>query len=254
MIPRERLDSLYARYNRPECVGLDPVQFLHECPDAAEREVVGLIAALLAYGRVEQIIRSVGDALGRLDGRPREFLLSGTPAQVRRACRGFRHRVTSEDDFARLLLAVRHVLRKHGSIEACFAHSDDPAAPTVLPGLSGLAGELEGHSGSAGHLTAHPERGSACKRWNLYLRWLVRSDNVDPGGWTAVSPARLIIPLDAHMWRICSGLGMTRRRTPNMRAALEITAAFRRINPEDPVRYDFALMHASREGRLGGLA
>ncbi len=250
MVSKGFLEELYAEYNRRECALCDPVKFLYLYEDAREREVAGLIAALLAYGRLEQILRSVAGVLDRLEGSPRKFLLCQTPQELLSACRGFKHRVTSAKQLAGLLCAVKGVLEAHGSLQACFCGHDDPSAQTILPGLSGLAGELERRGGELDHLVAHPARGSACKRWNLYLRWMVRCDAVDPGGWREVSPARLIVPLDAHMWRVCRQLGLTRRKTCNLRAALEITDAFRRISPGDPVRYDFALMHASRDGRL----
>ncbi|MHC4787742.1 MAG: DUF2400 family protein, partial [Planctomycetota bacterium] len=144
------------------------------------------------------------------------------------------------------LWAMKDVLAAYGSLEACLLAHDDPAAPTVLPALCGLASALRRGGHAPSHLVADPASGSACKRWNLYLRWMVRSDEVDPGGWRAFAPARLIVPLDTHTWRLCRRLGLTRRRTCNMKAALEVTDAFRRFSPEDPVRYDFALMHASR--------
>jgi uncharacterized protein (TIGR02757 family) len=250
MVEREFLEELYGRHNRRACAERDPVSFLYPWPDVREREVVALLAALLAYGRLEQIMASVADAFGRLAPSPRRFLLSHTPQELRRACRGFTHRVVNADRLWRLIWSVKQVLERHGSLEACFAAHDDEGAPTILPGLTGLAGEMLERGCAPAHLVADPAKGSACKRWNLFLRWMVRRDEVDPGGWTCAGPSRLIVPLDAHMWRICRRLGLTTRRTCNMAAALEVTAAFRRFAPQDPVRYDFALMHASVAGEL----
>lgn len=249
MIDKDFLDGLYAAYNRRQCAMRDPVKFLYPYQDVREREVAGLLAALLAYGRVEQIIRSVDDVLRRLDRAPRRFILANTPEGLRSACDGFKHRTVDAARLWRLLCAVKDVLESHGSLEACFSLHDNPSAPTVLPGLSGLAGELR-REGGLTHLVAHPSKGSACKRWNLYLRWMVRCDAVDPGGWALVAPSRLIVPLDVHMRRVCRHLGLTRRKACDLQAALEITRAFRRISSADPVRYDFALMHASRDGKL----
>lgn len=92
-----------------------------------------------------------------------------------------------------------------------------------------------------GHLIAIPCRGSACKRLHLFLRWMIRKDRVDPGGWEDIHPAGLIVPLDVHMHRICVNLGMTERKQPNLKTALEVTAAFKTVAPNDPVRYDFVL-------------
>ena len=241
------LEGAYARFNRREFALQDPIRYVYDYPEPADGEVVGLLSGLLAFGRVAQILRSVEGVLGRLGERPAEFVRSSSPRALRAACVGFVHRTANADNMACLLVALKGVLERHGSLESCFRAHDEPGARTVLPGLTGLAGEL---CGGAGHLTADPRRGSPCKRWNLFLRWMVRRDEVDPGLWRSVSAARLIVPLDTHMWRVCKGLGLTRRATCNMKAALEVTDAFRVLRPEDPVRYDFSLMHASVENAL----
>ncbi len=243
------LESAYARFNRREYAMKDPLRFVYDYPERGDAEVVGLLSALLAFGRVAQIIRSVEDLLGRLGPRPCEAVRTCSREELRAACAGFVHRTADAGNMACLLVALKGVLERHGSLLACFRAHDEPDAPTVLPGLTGLAGELSA-DGGAGHLNADPRRGSPCKRWNLFFRWMVRRDEVDPGLWQDVSPARLIVPLDAHMWRVCRGLGLTQRATCNMKAALEVTDAFRALCPEDPVRYDFSLMHGSVEGAI----
>lgn len=248
---KSMLEECYARFNRREYALHDPVSFLCRYEDPADAELAGLVAALLAFGRLAQIMRSVEDALRRLGPRPRRFVLDATPAGLRSTSAGFVHRTVDADSLGRLLCGIKDVLRAHGSLEACFLAHDDPAIPTILPGLTGLAAELCGSGRGPSALLADPGRGSACKRWNLYLRWMVRQDAVDRGLWQGVSPARLIVPLDAHMWRVCTALGLTQRATCGMKAAIEITAAFGAVCPGDPVRYDFSLMHASVEGALG---
>jgi uncharacterized protein (TIGR02757 family) len=244
------LDDCYGTYSRRAYALRDPVSFTYEYGDAGDGEVAGLVAASLAYGRLTQIMRSVRNALSRLGPSPRRFILGSASGDLRAACHGFVHRTADADSLEGLLRGVREVLEAHGSLRACFLAHDRPAEPTILPGLAGLAAELSAGGRSPSALLADPRRGSACKRWNLFLRWMVRHDEVDPGLWSGVSPARLIVPLDAHMWRVCRELGLTRRATCNMRAALEVTAAFRELCPGDPVRYDFSLMHASAAGRL----
>ena len=141
-----------------------------------------------------------------------------------------------------MIWGAGRMIRRHGSLGRRFAAGLGAADETVIPALASFVDELARSSGRGlEHLVPRPERGSACKRLNLYLRWMVRSDEVDPGGWKDIDPARLIVPLDTHMYRICRSLGMTERKVADMRAALEVTAAFREIVPEDPVRYDFAL-------------
>ena len=246
----ELLQRLYERYNTRAHAAGDPVRFPCAHDDLRDREVAGVVAALLAYGGLGQILKSVGDALGRLGPHPARGLLDGSPREVRARCRGFVHRFTDERALAELLLGVRRVLRRHGSLQSCFLSHDVPGDETVLAALAGLAAELGAGRGETRHFLPDPAKGSACKRWHLFLRWMVRRDEVDPGGWGGVDPARLVVPLDTHTWRICSALGLTARRTCNLRAALDITAALRARCPEDPVRYDFAIMHASRAGDL----
>ena len=248
MLDKGTLERLYARYADRSHAERDPVSFLYRYREVADREIAGLIAAFLAYGRLKQIMRSVEDALGRLGPRPAPMILGATSQELQRACGGFVHRLVDADRLHALLRAVRDLVRTHGSIQACFLAHDDPAVADVQPGLVGLARELRQGRAELAHLVADPAKGSACKRWHLYLRWMVRRDAVDPGGWDAVSPARLLVPLDAHMWRVCSRLGLTRRKCCNLAAAREITHHFRRVCAADPVRYDFALMHASVGG------
>ncbi|MCJ7774009.1 MAG: DUF2400 domain-containing protein, partial [Desulfobacterales bacterium] len=104
-----------------------------------------------------------------------------------------------------------------------------------------FSNELNSFKIKPGHLVAHPQKGSACKRMNLFLRWMVRQDAVDPGGWDDVSPSKLVIPLDTHMYRIGLRLGFTTRKQMDMHTAIEITKGFQKVIPDDPVKYDFSL-------------
>ncbi len=236
----EMLEDLYSRLNRRRYVHPDPLEFLYEYDNPADREVVGLVASSLAYGRVAQILKSVRCVLQRMGSRPVRFLQDASATSLKRDFVGFRHRFASGENISSMLLGVRRVIDRHGSLGSCFIARMEQDDDTVLPALSAFVKELNGN-GRCGHLLPDPARGSACKRMNLFLRWMVRADEVDPGGWERVSAAKLIIPLDTHMHRIALTLGATRRNAADMRTAMEITDAFRRISPEDPVRYDFAL-------------
>ena len=141
-----------------------------------------------------------------------------------------------------MLFGTKCVVEQYGSICQCFRASLRDDHDTILPALSDLVERLTAASdGRRNSLLPLPAKGSACKRLNLFLRWMVRKDDVDPGGWDDVPASKLIIPLDTHMHTISLGLGLTRRRQPDMCAAKEITAAFGTIVPDDPVKYDFAL-------------
>ncbi len=243
---RKQLDDIYARYHRREFVHPDPLEFLYRYDDPAEREIVGLIASSLAYGRVAQILKSVSVVLGRM-GPPASFIGDSSEKDMRRSVADFRHRFTTGEELADLLIGIKRVVEEHGSLKAAFVKGLRDDDETVLPALDAFATALMGTGCNS--LIPLPGRGSACKRLNLFLRWMVRRDEVDPGGWDEVGPARLIVPLDTHQYRICTALGFTRRKSANLRTALEITEAFRRIAPEDPVRYDFSL---TRTGILPG--
>ncbi len=235
------LESLRERYNRREFVHPDPIEFLYKYDDVRDREAAGLVAATLAYGRVMSILKSVARVLDRM-GEPARFLRETSEDDIRRAFAGFRHRVTSGETLALLLVGMKRVAAKHGSLESCFRAGLAEGDETVLPALTRFVDALTTAAGVCPvHLLSSPARGSACKRLHLYLRWMVRRDEVDPGGWQGVSPAKLVVPLDVHMHRMGRALGFTRRLHADGRAALEVTAAFRRIAPDDPVKYDFAL-------------
>lgn len=238
---QERLFELYKTYNRREFVHPDPLEFLYDYDDPADREIVALIASSLAYGAVRQILRSVKSVLDRMES-PNAFLRNSSRQLLIDTFKDFKHRFTTGRELATMLYGVKKVVERCGSLHACFAEGSKREHETVIPGLSAFVNELSSvFDGKPRSLLPSPEAGSACKRLNLFLRWMVRQDEVDPGGWNSVPASKLVVPLDVHMYRISFALGFTRRKQANLRTALEITSAFREIAPEDPVRYDFCL-------------
>ena len=212
--------------------------------DPRDQEIAGLISACLAYGRVAQILSSVARVLDLMIPGPRAHLEAVSEEELRAALGGFRHRFTGGSEMASLLVGIKRALSAHGSLEALFLSGMAAGDRTVLPGLAVFVDQLREYAGGAdacASLLASPRDGSACKRLNLYLRWMVRRDAVDPGPWTSVSPSLLVVPLDTHMFRIARSLGLTARNQPDLKSALEITEGFARFHPNDPVRYDFSL-------------
>ena len=242
IINKTRLDELYETYNSRKWVHPDPLEFLYQYADPRDREIVGIVASSLAYGRVAQILKSVGSVLEKMGPSPYGFVKHSTSVSLQRTFKDFKHRFTTGKDLTGMLDGVKHVVDRYGSLYACFLKGFKVDDEDILPALSFLVSELtalfNGHNNS---LIPVPERGSACKRLNLFLRWMVRKDHVDPGGWLEIPAGKLMVPLDTHMHRICSLLKLTYRKNADMRTVKEITRAFRRIEPEDPVRYDFAL-------------
>ena len=239
---KNQLERLYQTLNRREYVHPDPLEFLYNYDNVRDREIVGLVCAGLAYGRVAQILKSVSVILKIMGPSPSAFLKENSFETMKTTLNGFVHRFASGENMSSFLAGMKAVIQEFGSLEECFYAGLDEGEQTIFSGLSFLAGQIRKHCPLCpGHLVAVPERMSACKRLNLYLRWMVRCDAVDPGGWANCSASKLIIPLDVHMYRLCTQLGFTSRRCTDMKTALEITEAFRKISPQDPVRYDFSL-------------
>ncbi len=235
-------ESLYQRFNRREYVHPDPLEFLYGYDDIRDREIVGLISAGLAYGRVAQILKSVSFILMEMGPRPSDYLKENSFETMKTTFGGFSHRFATGEKLAGFLSGIKGVLKKYGSLEECFHAGLDKKEQTLFSGLSFFAEQIRTHCPICpGHLVPVPKRKSACKRFNLYFRWMLRHDSVDPGGWDSCSTARLIYPLDTHIYRFCRQLGFTQRKTADMTTALEITRAFGKISPQDPVRYDFSL-------------
>ncbi len=251
---KSRLDALYLRFGST-FLETDPISLPRSYGASEDREVVGFLTAALAYGRVPQIKTSAGRVAAVLGPRPAAFLRKADSRALRRALEGFAHRFNDGGDVALLLSFVAQMLRGPGSIERFFmegysARHDDvgPALSSFIRRTLGLdcagfyrRGALPEKAGVR-FLLPSPENGSTCKRMNLFLRWMVRPDDgVDFGIWRGVSPSKLVIPLDTHVSRIASYIGLTGRRTADWKMALEVTRALRRLDPDDPVRYDFAL-------------
>ncbi len=234
----EALERLYLRYNVRGLVEPDPLQFLYSYDAPADREIAGLVASGLAYGRVEQITTSVGRVLEVLGPAPSAFLAVADRSRLSSLLGDFKHRFTTGEEMAAFLAAVHSLQAENGgSVQCMFS-----GAGSLLEAMETFAREVISRM-SPGRCTLLPlpSCGSACKRLNLFLRWMVRCDEVDPGGWTCLSPSELLVPLDVHMHRAGLALGMTSREQGDMRTVLEITEGFRKLRPDDPVRYDFAI-------------
>ena len=251
---RRRLDALYAQYD-VRFVDPDPLQFVRLQTSDPDREVVGLIASSLAYGNVKQIKASIARVLKVLGPEPARAVRELDPGRAAAGELGaFKHRFNTGRDVACLLFFIRQMLESHGSIEAFFRAGDDAAAHDIEPGLESFGTRALGlsHGGLYGSrkLPADagvrfffpcPSSGSACKRLNLYLRWMVRRHGVDLGVWPTIDPGRLVIPLDAHVLAIARRVRLTRYRSPGWRMAIDITRRLRQLDAADPVKYDFAL-------------
>lgn len=249
---RQKLETLYRKYNNRRWAELDPVKFLYAFDAPRDIEVVGLIAACFAYGRVEQILKSVERILTPLGKHPAKFLLSIPPQDIRHLYPDFRHRFQTTSELAALLIGIRKILTAHGSLENAFAAAYAKTPATVDALCTWRDAIFHAGDSLAGHLLPDLRRGSACKRLFMYLRWMVRKDAVDLGIWSCISPAELVFPLDVHMHRQAMALGATSRKAADLKAALETTENFKKLRPEDPVKYDFALAHQGMDIHRNG--
>jgi uncharacterized protein (TIGR02757 family) len=242
LMKRDKLEGLYAAYNHREFVHPDPLEFLYHYPALQDREIVALIASSLAYGRVAQILKSVSSVLRLMGSSPFHFVMTLPLESLLAVFSGFKHRFTAGPELAWMLWGARRAIEKHGSLLGCFLAGWNEKESTVLPGLSAFVKAFPMNSARCwGGFLPSPAKGSACKRLNLFMRWMVRRDDVDPGGWGHIPPSKLIVPLDVHMHRISLSFGLTNRKQADLRTAMEVTRAFKKVAPEDPVRYDFAL-------------
>lgn len=239
---REKLEALYETYGR-ESIGADPIGLVRRYERSADREVAGWIASAFAYGRAETILANVGGLLAFLGPCPSRSLLRAPLSPTDLSF--FRHRFHGPEEAALLLRVIARVLREAGSIgsffESRFAESD-PDVGNLLDRVSSevLSWERTG-APAVRFLFPKPSDGSACKRWNLYLRWMVRRDAVDLGLWPGIPARSLVVPTDTHVHRVARRLRLTRRKTADWKTAREITRRLARFDPSDPVKYDFAL-------------
>lgn len=245
---QKRLDRLLENADRSAHLASDPVSFVHRYEDAADREVVGLIASSLAFGNVVAVRRSVQRVLDAL-GDPPARAIDVDPRTLRRRLRGFVHRVYRGEHLATVLSRAARIRREQGSLgEALATHV---RASDFREALARLADDLRGARATdrgLRHLVPDPRAGSACKRLLLYARWMARpADGVDLGQWP-LAPSLLVMPVDTHIQRIAHNVGLTERTDASWRTAEEITAALRRFDPLDPVKYDFALCHLGISG------
>ncbi len=258
---REPFEQLYRTFDHLHSAS-DPVHIVRRYSAAEDREVVGFCAAGLAFGRVASVLHSIESLLAVMGPRPAAFVREFDPAADGGRLALLVHRWIRGSDLTALMLILQRMLRESGSIERFFLAGDVTGAPDIGPGLEAFStralavdvrpayGRVPRRPGVCSFFP-RPSAGSACKRLNLFLRWMVRKDVVDLGVWTGLSPSRLIVPLDTHVIRLGQCLRLTRYRSPGWKMAAEITASLRAVDPADPVRYDFSLCHVGMMNACG---
>jgi uncharacterized protein (TIGR02757 family) len=255
------LDVQYDAYNMVDAVS-DPINLVRRYTSPDDIEVAAFCAASLAFGRVASVLQSVEALYAVMGTSPARFVRRFEPSRERSRFEGLVHRWTRGVDLMALLWVLRQMLERAGSIERFFAEGDDSSSADIEAALESFSrralavdvspayGRVPARPGVC-YFFPRPSTGSACKRLNLFLRWMVRKDDVDFGVWRQVTPARLIVPLDTHVIRLGRCLKLTRYASPGWRMASDITASLRRLDPIDPVKYDFSLCHVGMMGACG---
>ncbi len=258
---RSALDTLYHGFNEHQSVS-DPVWFAHRFTAGDDREVVAFIAAALAFGRVQSVLNSIDGMLAVMGPSPAAFVRAFDPSRDRTRFDHLVHRWTNGPDFAALVWILHQMIERSGSIETFFAEGLPVDAVDISAGLQSFStralaidvkpiyGRAKPRPGVA-YFFSRPSSGGACKRLNLFLRWMVRHDRVDLGVWSKVRPGQLIVPLDTHVIRVGQCLRLTTLKSPGWRMAADITASLRAIDPADPVKFDFSICHLGMMNACG---
>lgn len=247
---KQKLEYHYKAFDRTK-LEPDPLQFLHMFKDERDIEVVGLIASIFAYGNVKQIENTLKKLLIAFNGRPYHYIQNLSLSKDSENISGIKHRFYTEDDVVKLFLILNKEIKKYESIKQIFLQGYNISDENVKNGISYFSNHfLNSFNQSFGKISNGikfmfplPKKGSACKRMNLFLRWMVRKDELDFGLWKEIPTAKLVVPVDTHIARICKSLKLTRRKNVSWQMAEEITMNLKRFDAHDPVKYDFAICH-----------
>ena len=255
------LDALYRDYNREDSAS-DPVHRVRPYRDNADREIAGFCSAALAFGRVASVLNSIDTLLGIMGPSPAAFVRGFDPGAPHPELRAMVHRWIRGTDLAALLWILRQILESSGSLESFFVEGlqeDAEDVSAALDSFSTRALALDIRRAyrrvpprpGVCYFFPRPSAGSACKRLNLFLRWMVRRDEIDLGVWTRVPASKLIVPLDTHVIRLGRCLRLTRYVSPGWKMAADVTRSLRRLDPVDPVRFDFSICHVGMMNACG---
>jgi len=239
------LDKMYRKYNNTDFIQYDPICIPHRFGDKHNIEITGFFAAIFAWGNRATIINKCTELINRMDGNPHQFITQASEKDLGKLV-GFKHRTFNDTDLLYTIAFFKQWYSHHSSLENAFAASIKRTDNTVENGLNAF----RNHFFSLSHVpprtykhVASPQQQSACKRINMYLRWMVRKDNegVDFGIWKKIKPSQLVCPLDLHVQRVALQLGLLTRTQSDWKAAIELTQNLKQLDPIDPVKYDFAL-------------
>ncbi len=249
---RELLGRLHDHYNTPEFVACDPVSVPHRFSAQYDIEIAGFLAATIAWGNRKAIVKSAGRMIDLLDNAPHDFVMNASEAELD-GVSVFVHRTFNGGDFRSFLLSLRHIYSEFGSVGAFF-EGEYARSGDIRTAIARFRCEFftPPHAVRCEKHLSSIDRGAACKRTNMFLRWMIRRDDrgVDFGLWRAIPPSALYLPLDVHSAATARSLGLLQRRQNDWKAVEEVTARLREFDSADPVRFDFALFGAGISGDM----
>ena len=234
------LDEQVEKYNRPDFIEDDPISIPHRFSKKEDIEIAAFFAATFAWGQRKTIINKTNDLMRRMDEAPFDFILRHDHRDLKHL-KGFVHRTFNETDLLYFIQSLQHIYRHKGGLESLFS-SGSVEAMDAIAGFRSEFLQLDAPKRTEKHIS-NPEKGASAKRLNMFLRWMVRKDNrgVDFGLWNVLLPSQLSIPLDVHTGNIARELGILERSQNDRKAVEELDAVLRQLDPQDPVKYDFAL-------------
>jgi len=236
------LDSKVEKYNQIDFIDSDPIQIPHKFSKKEDIEIAGFLAATIAWGNRKMIIRNSNRMMDLMDNAPHDFI-KGYQESDLKSFEGFVHRTFNSEDFTQFIKSLRNVYQNHGGLEQVFTkHQGEYDLKETIFQFKNIFFEIDHQQRNTKHVS-NPMKGSAAKRINMYLRWMVRDDDmgVDFGIWKGISPSKLSIPLDVHSGRIARELNMLTRKQNDWKAVAELDGQLRLLDPNDPVKYDYAL-------------
>lgn len=244
---KEKLENLYLSYKH-KFSSKDPVWILHRFKDEKDIELIGLITSAFAYGSVEQINLFIEKLLKNTGNKPYEFTINFQKRKDKKYLKDLNYRFNTSADIVSMFDSLKNNIKEFSSLKNLFMsdyHKDDE---NIIRALANFTGKLNANRKQPGgryyhYLFSNPLNGSTCKRMNLFLRWMVRKDEIDPGLWSEVHTSKLIMPVDVHIARISKALGLVNRKSIDLKFAVELTEKLKDFDPADPVKYDFALCH-----------
>jgi uncharacterized protein (TIGR02757 family) len=239
---KEFLDTKVALYNNPKFIESDPIQIPHQFTKKEDIEIAAFLSATIAWGNRKSIINNANKMMELLDHSPFEFVTQHKESDLERL-ESFVHRTFNGDDFKQFVKSLKYIYQNHNGLEAVFAkHAETTSLQRSIHQFKSVFFEIPHLERTKKHVS-DPLKNSAAKRINMFLRWMVRNDHngVDFGIWTSLSPSQLSCPLDVHSGNVARKLGLLKRKQNDGKALAELDKTLRRLDPLDPVKYDFAL-------------